>query len=98
MLPQYVQHALALKPPYHLASVLKLAEYSAKGLSATNKNTMVFMVMKGEVTVVLNMTQFVVCRGDSFFVPTHNTYNIINMKAEEVELFLVEYKYEDSLL
>jgi glyoxylate utilization-related uncharacterized protein len=59
---------------------------------------MVLMVMKGEVTVVLNMTQFVVCRGDSFFVPTHNTYNISNMKAEEVELFLVHYKYEDSLL
>ena len=56
------------------------------------------MVMKGEVAVVLNMTQFVVCRGDSFFVPTHNTYNIIDMKAEEVELFLVQYKSEDSLL
>ena len=75
---------------------MKLAGYSAKGLGATNKNTMVFMVMKGEV--ILNMTQFVVYRGDSFYLPTHNTYNIINMKAEEVELFLVQYKYEDSLL
>ena len=75
---------------------MKLAGYSAKGLGATNKNTMVFMVMKGEV--ILNMTQFVVYRGDSFYLPTHNTYNIINMKAEEVELFLIQYKYEDSLL
>jgi glyoxylate utilization-related uncharacterized protein len=75
---------------------MKLAGYSAKGLGATNKNTMVFMVMKGEV--ILNMTQFVVYRGDSFYLPTSNTYNIINMKAEEVELFLVQYKYEDSLL
>ena len=57
---------------------------------------MVFMVMKGEV--ILNMTQFVVYRGDSFYLPTHNTYNIISMKAEEVELFLIQYKYEDSLL
>ena len=77
---------------------MKLAGYSAKGVGATNKNTMVFMVMKGEVTVVLNMTQFVVYRGDSFFVPTHNTYKIINMKAEKVEMFLVQYKYADSLL
>ena len=75
---------------------MKLAGYSAKGLGATNKNTMVFMVMKGEV--ILNMTQFVVYRGDSFYLPTHNTYNIISMKAEEVELFLIQYKYEDSLL
>ena len=98
MKPEDVQYSLALKPPYHLASFLKMAGNSTKGMSVTDKNTMIFVVMQGEVTVVLNTTQFVVSRGDSFFVPPHNTYNILNMKAEEAELFLVQYKYEGSLL
>ena len=91
MKPQDVQYAQALKLPYHLGN-------STKGISATKKNTKVFVVMQGEVTVVLNTSQFVVGRGDSFFVPPHNTYNILNMKAREAELFLVQYKYEGSLL
>ena len=98
MKPQDVQYSQALKPPYHLASFLKMAGNSTKGISMTDKNTMVFVVMQGEVTVVLNTSQFVVGRGDSFFVPPHNTYNILNMKSTEAELFLVQYKYEGSLL
>jgi len=98
MKPEDVQYSQALKPPYHLASFLKMAGNSTKGISVTDKNTMVFVVMQGEVTVVLNTSQFVVGRGDSFFVPPHNTYNILNMKAREAELFLVQYKYEGSLL
>ena len=74
-----------------------LAGNSTKGISATDKNTMLFVVMQGEVTVVLNTSQFVVGRGDSFIVPPHNIYNILNMNAWEAELF-VQYKYEGSLL
>ena len=65
----------------------------------------VFMVMEGEVTVVLNTTQFLVgnlfifmavplfsffilsakvSRGDSFFVPPHNTYNLLNLSSTQV--------------
>ena len=51
MKPQDVQYAQALRPPHHLASSLKLAKNSSKGISATNQNTIVFVVMKGEVTV-----------------------------------------------
>merc|ERR1712098_13630 len=98
MKPQDVQYAQALKPPYHLASFLKMAGNSTKGISATDKNTMVFVVLGGEVTVVLNTSQFEVRKGDSFFVPPHNTYNILNLKPREAELFLVQYKYEGSLL
>ena len=98
MKPQDVQYAQALRPPYHLASTLRLAGNSSKGISATNKNTFVFVVMKGELTIVLNTSQFVVRRGDSFFVPPHNTYNILNMKSGDAELFLVQYKYEGSLV
>ena len=87
-----------MEPPHHLESFLKMAGNSTKGMSVTDKNTMIFMVMQGEVTVVLNTTQLVVSRGDSFFVPPQNTYNILNMKAEEAEVFLVQYKYEGSLL
>jgi len=98
MKPQDVQYAQALKPPYHLASFLKMAGNSSKGISATDKNTMVFVVLGGEVTVVLNTSQFEVRKGDSFFVPPHNTYNILNLKPREAELFLVQYKYEGSLV
>jgi len=98
MKPQDVQYALALQPPYHLASFLKLTGNSTKGISDTGKNTMVFVVMQGEVTVVMNTSKFVVRRGDSFFVPPQNTYNITNMRACMAELFLVQYKYECSLL
>ena len=56
MKPQDVQYAQALKLPYHLGN-------STKGISATKKNTKVFVVMQGEVTVVLNRSQVVVGRG-----------------------------------
>ena len=69
MKPQDIQYANALRPPYHLASTLKLAGNSSKGISATNKNTFVFVVMKGELTIVLNTSQFVVRRGDFFLFP-----------------------------
>ena len=47
MKPQDVQYAQALKPPYHLASFLKMAGNSTKGTSSTVKNTLVFAVMQG---------------------------------------------------
>merc|ERR1712098_983194 len=40
--------------------------------------TLLFLVTEGEVTVILSASQFVVSRGDSFFVPPHNTYNLMN--------------------
>ena len=84
MKTRYVHYVQALKPRYHLASFLNMAGNSLKGISATDKNTMVFVVMQCEVTVVLSTSQFVVSRGDSFFMPPLNTYNILNMKSKMV--------------
>ena len=73
-----------------------MAGNSTKGISATDKNTLVFVVIQGEVNLVLNTSQFVVGRGDSFFVPPLNTYKILNLKAREAEVFLLQYKYEGT--
>ena len=55
-----------------------------------DKNTIVFVVMQGEVTAVLNTSHFVVSREDSFIVPPLSAYNIVDMKAREAELFLAD--------
>ena len=89
-----VQYAHLLRPPSHLTSLLRLQPAAQKGLAATEANTIVFMVMEGEVTVVLNTTQFLVTRGDSFFVPPHNTYNLLNLSSARAELYLVQYRHQ----
>ncbi|CAB4057426.1 unnamed protein product [Lepeophtheirus salmonis] len=58
MTPDSVQYARALRPPYHLLSFLRIKGNSTKGMSCTDKNTMVFVVLEGEISVVLHTTQF----------------------------------------
>merc|ERR1712032_1101954 len=58
MAPDAVQYARALRPPYHLLSFLRIKGHSTKGMSCTDKNTMVFVVLEGEITVILHTTQF----------------------------------------
>ena len=58
---------------------------------------MVFCVTAGQVTVVINATQFVAATGDSFFVPPHNTYNLLNTGEEVANLFIVQYKYQGEI-
>ena len=70
---------------------------SAKGQSATGRNTMVFVVLKGEVTVVIHSTQFVAKKGDSFYVPPKNSYNLININTAEAELSILQYQYDGPL-
>ena len=41
MSPDAVQYARALRPPYHLLSFLRIKVKSTKGMSCTDKNTMV---------------------------------------------------------
>ena len=41
MSPDAVQYARALRPPYHLLSFLRIKGKSTKGMSCTDKNTMV---------------------------------------------------------
>ena len=50
------------------------------------------MVLEGEITVVLHTTQFNAKKGDSFYIPPKNYYNLINQKAREAELSLIQVR------
>merc|ERR1712099_38288 len=67
------------------------------GMSCTDKNTMVFVVLEGEITVILHTTQFNAKKGDSFYIPPKNYYNLINQKAREAELSLIQFQYDGPL-
>jgi len=97
MAPDAVQYSRALKPPFHLLSFLRIKGHSTKGMSCTDKNTMVFLVLVGEVTVILHTTKFIAKKGDSFYIPPKNYYNIINEKAMEAELSLTQFQYDGPL-
>jgi hypothetical protein len=49
--------------------VCRIKGHSTKGMSCTDKNTMVFVVLEGEITVILHTTQFNAKKGDSFYIP-----------------------------
>ena len=54
------------------------------------------MVLEGEITVVLHTTQFNAKKGDSFYIPPKNYYNLINQKAREAELSLIQVSLHRS--
>ena len=95
---------------------------------------MVFVVLEGEITVILHTTQFNAKKGDSFYIPPkvglkndflaklkldqrkvvllcivshlsfkliififQNYYNLINQKAREAELSLIQFQYDGPL-
>lgn len=97
MAPDAVQYARALRPPYQLLSFLRIKGNCAKGMGCSNKNTMVFVVLEGEITVVIHTTQFTAKKGDSFYIPPKNYYNLINNKARDAELTLLQYQYSGPL-
>lgn len=92
-----VQYARALRPPYQLLSFLRIKGNCSKGMGCSNKNTMVFVVLEGEITVVIHTTSFTAKKGDSFYIPPKNYYNLINNKAREAELSLLQYQYSGPL-
>ena len=95
--PGAVQYARALRPPFHLQSFLQMKGRSAKGFSCTGRNTMVFVVMEGEVTVTIHTTEFVARKGDSFYIPPKNSYNLVNSSVGDCKLSIIQYQYEGSL-
>jgi len=42
--------------------------------------------------VILHTTQFNAKKGDSFYIPPKNYYNLINQKAREAELSLIQFQ------
>ena len=95
--PTSVLYAPALRPPHHLVSFIRLQPQSTKGLSLTGNNTMVFVVVEGEVVVFIRTTQFMASPGDSFYVPPNNTYNIINVGYTDAELSITQYRLHEPL-
>ena len=90
-----VQQCPALRPPHHVTAYLRLAPNTNKGSTQTDSNTFIFLVLEGEVTVVINESQFKTTKGDTFYVPSNASYNIINSSQERAELFVIQYKNKE---
>ena len=90
--PDAVQHAVVLRPPFHIVSRLRIKGFYKKGLSHTTNNTMVFSMMEGEVTVLLPMKDLKVGKGDSFLIPPRTRYDIHNEAARDAEISLIQYR------
>jgi len=95
--PPSVEYGKMLRPPYHLMSLLRFKSGAAKGYSFTDKNTMIFVVLRGELVVTIHETDITVKKGDCFYVPTKNGYNIVNEGEATAELALVQYQYDGPL-
>ena len=92
--PDAVQHAVVLRPPFHIVSRLRIKGFYKKGLSHTTNNTMVFTMMEGEVTVLLPTKDLKVGKGDSFLIPPRTRYDIHNEAARDAEISLIQYRSE----
>ena len=91
-----VQRCLALRPPHHhLTYYLRLAPNTSKGITKTDANTLVFVVLEGLVTVVMDFMNVVnvISKGDTFYVPMNSSFNILNSSQERAELYVFQYKY-----
>nr|XP_040568211.1 uncharacterized protein LOC121117784 [Lepeophtheirus salmonis] len=88
-----VQYTRALSLQNHLLSFLRIKGNSMKGMSNTNKNSVIFVVIEGEISVVLHSCkkQFYAKKGDSFHVPPNFSYNLINKKVREAELTIFQF-------
>ena len=60
-------------------------------------SSQVFVVLEGEITVVIHTTEFVAKKGDSFYIPPKNYYNLINKTPKLAELSLLQYQYSGPL-
>ena len=95
--PDAVQHAVVLRPPYHIVSRLRIKGFHKKGLSHTTNNTMVFTMMEGEVTVLLPTKDLKVVKGDSFLIPPRTKYDIHNEADRDAEISLIQYRYRSEV-
>ena len=91
-----VQQCQALRPPHHVTGYVRLAPNTNKGLTQTDSNTSIFVVLQGEVGVQINEDQFKTTKGDTFYVPSKASYNILNSSQERAELFVIQYKNKEN--
>ena len=93
-----VQQCQALRPPNHVTGYVRLAPNTNKGLTETDSNTSIFVVLQGEVWVEVNDNKFKTTKGDSFVVPSNASYNIVNTSKDTAELFVIQYKNQEDKL
>ena len=91
-----VQQCQALRPPYHVTGYVRLAPNTSKGITQTHSNTSIFVVLEGEVGVEMNDKQFKTTKGDTFYVPSNASYNLLNSGQEWAELFVIQYKNKED--
>ena len=92
-----VQQCQALRPPHHVTGYVRLAPNTNKGLTQMDSNTSIFVVLEGEVGVQINNdNQFKTTKGDTFYVPSNASYNILNSSQERAELFVIQYKNKEN--
>ncbi len=56
-----------------------------------------FVVLKGDINVLLHKTDFHVNTGDSFYIPPKNYYNLINKTDTDTELCLIQFQYDGPI-
>ena len=78
-----------------IVSCIVFQGHSTKGMSCTDKNTMVFVVLEGEITVILHTTQFNAKKGDSFYIPPKVTMGS-KLDFRQILLYLMK-NYQTKL-
>ena len=67
---------------------LRIKGHSTKGMSCTDKNTMVFVVLEGEITVILHTTQVSPTHYLGLYISVKMLNLLVLVQREEGGLFL----------
>ena len=59
-----VHYSQGLHPPGHVAAFFRIRGQASKGLTNSADRTMVFVMIRGEITVMIHSLQFMATRGD----------------------------------
>ncbi|XP_045140126.1 centromere protein C [Echinops telfairi] len=81
-----------LDTPYFSTGKLVLGPCQEKGMQFVGLDTLVFFVYSGDLLCTLHETPYLMSTGDSFYVPSGNYYNIINLLNEDSVLLFTQIK------
>ncbi|XP_006874881.1 PREDICTED: centromere protein C-like [Chrysochloris asiatica] len=81
-----------LDTPFFSTGKLILGPCQEKGMQYVGVDILVFYVEFGDLLCTLHETPYLITTGDSFYVPSGNYYNIINLLNEECVLLFTQIK------
>lgn len=84
--------AKQLVQPAFNAGTLLIRPESEKGLQISQRDTMVFYIVRGKLAVTIHKTTQVLESGSFFFVPPGNVYNISNLRKDEAKVLFFQHK------